>query len=674
MAHLLPASSLWWLCAAVAVAQEPAAKPQDPLALVAKAEKLCAAGDKEGGVLLLWQALELLAQPPEHPVRASAAMTARSLLKSHDPLDADLRAAQLAVAKAQVELATAYRTRKWFDTAAQRLDVAERFDREIVTKERGLLAAQRPKARAEAAPAPTPAAAAAKGNPLFRRDALVRSSGVWHEGEEQLECAAHAANSGVHEWVVKGDHADGEMVVEFRSADGKGDENVSLAFGLGGDGPSYLASAAHYKDHQGLYTVILFEVSGGQYKDLGNVSAAGVAGPDGFHRLAVRVRGGKVLVQLDEAAPLEVTVANPPSGQFGLAVGLGNRDSPAVVFRGLRAGPLPADAPSDEDLRAEAAAAVQSAVLAAVDRAKVLTERKQPEAAAAELREAVLAARELPAGLLRDNLVQSIDGMLTGVDPLAAKRRKAGQDAAKAFVVVADRYAAAGQVRLAARVVDIAVGFDLEGTAARQVAAQQAVAAWNVRIATERASELAPPADDGAMLREWFAGGRRLDSRLPEWEVAGPVARVVDLQPETFAAWMPKAGVPLVAKAAVHVRLPQAGVASGFCFDVAGPHEYAAVFLVRRAKGLSLDVWRYGNGQWKKLVSKPVEVDAWKLDGWFEVALEAGAAGVTVRGGGVRLDLERKLLPPATGRIGLWTNNEGKQPTTVEFRAFRILP
>ena len=33
-----------------------------------------------------------------------------------------------------------------------------------------------------------------------------------------------------------------------------------------------------------------------------------------------------------------------------------------------------------------------------------------------------------------------------------------------------------------------------------------------------------------------------------------------------------------------------------------------------------------------------------------------------------------ELLPPATGRLGLWTNNEGKQPATVEFRAFRILP
>ena len=673
MAHLLPASSLWWLCAAAAMAQQPAAKPQDPLALVAKAEKLCTTGDKEEGVLLLWQALELLAQPPEHPVRASAALTARSLLKSHDPLDADLRAAQLAVAKAQVELATAYRTRKWFDTAAQRLDVAERFDRDLVAKERGLLAAQRPKAKAEAGAAPAPAAAAAKGNPLFRRDALARSSGVWRESEDLLECAAHAATSGVHEWVLKGDHADGEMVVEFRSADGKGDENAGFVFGVGGDS-SYLASASHFVAHQGLFTVALFQVGANEYKDLGNVSVAGKAGADGFHRFAVSVRGGVVRVQLDEAAPLEITVATPPRGQFGLSVGLGNRDSPTVVFRGLRVGPLPADAPSDEDLRAEAAAAVQSAVLAAVDRAKALTERKQPEAAAAELREAVLAARELPAGLLRDNLVQSIDGMLAGVDPLTAKRRKSGQDAAKAFVAVADRYAAAGQARLAARVVDLAAGFDPEGTAARQFAAQQAVAAWNVRIATERASELAPPANDGAVLREWFAGGRRLDSRLPEWEVAGPVARVVDLQPETFAAWMPKAGVPLANKAAVHVRLPQVGVASGFCFDVAGPHEYAAVFLVRRAKGLSLDVWRYGNGQWKKLVSKPVEVDAWKLDGWFEVALEAGASGVTVRGGGASLELERKLLPPATGRIGLWTNNEGKQPATVEFRAFRILP
>jgi len=152
------------------------------------------------------------------------------------------------------------------------------------------------------------------------------------------------------------------------------------------------------------------------------------------------------------------------------------------------------------------------------------------------------------------------------------------------------------------------------------------------------------------------------------------VARVDDLQPDDGSTWLPKNGMPALKKVSVHVRAPLAGTSAGWCFDVAGPHEYAVAMLVRQPAGIAFVAWRYTNGGWLKLAGKTVPFDPWRLDGWFQIDLEATATGITARSCGVELVIDRKKLGAATGRIGLWADNQGKAPATIELRAFRIVP
>src|SRR5262245_61442022 len=134
---------------AIVRAQDPAAKTPDPVMLVGKAERLVAKKeDVEDAGLLLWQALEILATKPDNPMRNATAMTARYLLNEHDPLEKERRRVYESVAKQQIELAQAYRSRKWLDAAQTRIDVAMRFDRDAAAKERALLDGARPKPKA----------------------------------------------------------------------------------------------------------------------------------------------------------------------------------------------------------------------------------------------------------------------------------------------------------------------------------------------------------------------------------------------------------------------------------------------------------------------------------------------------------------------------------------------
>ncbi|HEU4419324.1 MAG TPA: hypothetical protein VFT55_10320, partial [Planctomycetota bacterium] len=209
--------------------------------------------------------------------------------------------------------------------------------------------------------------------------------------------------------------------------------------------------------------------------------------------------------------------------------------------------------------------------------------------------------------------------------------------------------------------------------APRLAAAREAVQKWNLAQATARASELAPPTDDGTMLREWFAQGKKLDNRASDWQIDGPCARVPTLAPGSCTEWMPKAGTPLLTKASVFVHLPPLA-AAGFCFDAAGPHDYSVAILDRQASGLALAAFRFAGNKWMQLDRKTIPLDAWRLDGWFQLAIEATATGVTVRGAGAELVLDRKVLGNANGRFGLFATNADKKPAAVELRAFQVPP
>src|SRR5205814_979895 len=138
---------------------------------------------------------------------AAGIATARTLLAANDPLHAARVAAFAAVAKAQVDLAAAYRGCKWYETAADRLDLADRFDGEAAVRERLQLAAALPK---------TPGGLPLKGNALFRRSATARVTGSWKEGEDTLEYGGNKGKTR-HEWVLDQLHDDCELSVEFRA-------------------------------------------------------------------------------------------------------------------------------------------------------------------------------------------------------------------------------------------------------------------------------------------------------------------------------------------------------------------------------------------------------------------------------------------------------------------------
>ncbi|HEX5053291.1 MAG TPA: hypothetical protein VFZ65_16060 [Planctomycetota bacterium] len=660
------------LPAAPTAAQGPAEAGPDPVVLVAEGERLFRNGDDENAALVLWQALDLLAQQPGHPLHDATVRSAHDLLAQHDAREKDRRRVFTSIARQQVELARSYRLKKWFEVAGTRLDIAARYDGEEVKKERALLEAARPKPKVEPPAAPEkvrPCAALQHENTVF-------SAGKWTETGDLLESEPHPGGEGeLREWIAIESHADHQISVEFRPVEASKPFNCALGFGL-----EVLEGTTFFSGHRFFcqflpegqqYCLMLWSIRGDKIERLAtaNLLARGTA--DGFHRLVAQVRGRSISVQLDDLAPLAATASAPVAGRIGLFVGVTTAPSGAVQFRNLHKEALPADEPSDEEVRRRAAAERQAAVVATVERAKELLAKKEPEPASLLLRQALEQVRGMAEGVLRDNLAASIEAQLEQADPLAKKRKKTAQAIAAELVALADQYAAAGAARQALAIVEHALAFD-PTRGERLAAAREAVRAWNAAQAAARANELQPPADDGAVLREWFAGGAPIDPRFPPWVVAGPAARAENLPPQSATVLLPKAGTPPLGKASVFVHLARADMQAGLCFDVAGAHDYATAFLDRGANGLALCVYRCATNRWLPIARAPVPIDQWRLDGWLQVELEATAKGITARAGGVELAVERQRLGLASGRFGLFAGNGTTAAATVELRGFQV--
>jgi hypothetical protein len=219
------------LLASTLAAQAEKQDKVEPVKLVSRAEKLLQKKELEEAVLLLWQALDLLATLPSNPVHDSTALSARFLLKENDPREEQRRAVFASVAKQQVELAAAYRGKKWLDTAATRLDVADGYDRDVGAKERAALEAAKPKAKpAVAAPAKEePKPAVSKLSPLLQRANTEFVQGEWKEVGDTLECQAPKGTLLL--WATTATHGDHEVVVEFRPVELTKNHNATLVVG-----------------------------------------------------------------------------------------------------------------------------------------------------------------------------------------------------------------------------------------------------------------------------------------------------------------------------------------------------------------------------------------------------------------------------------------------------------
>lgn len=661
--------------AAGLAAQQPApADKPEPVALVGRAEKLLQKKETEDAILLLWQALDGLAERPSHAVHEATALSARFLLQENDPREAERRRVFASVAKQQVELATAYRTRKWLEVAASRLAIADRFDRDAGAKERALLAAAQPKS--PPAPPTPPAAPAVQPSPLLLRANTVMAAGNWRQVGDTLE---GQAPMGDHlEWVTKATHEDHEVVVEFRPADAAKEHNATLAVGLaiqeGTRNFSGYRFQCNYNAGDGDYGLALFAIRGMTVESLGQAFVKPAPTTDGFRRLSIQVRGNRLRAQLDQSPPIEVAVADPVRGKVGLLQGVADSPTCPVQFRNLRIDPLPADQPSDDELRAKAEAANQNAITKAVDEAKELLQRKQPEAASLRLREALQRVDDMPAGVLRDNLKKTIEPMLTQADPLAPKRQKTAQAIAGELAALADQYATAGMARAALALTTHAASFDPAGMSARLAAAREKVQQWNVAQATARAGELAPPADDGTVLREWFAKGRRLDTRGQGMVVEGASARVDNLAPDSMVAWLPHPLAAKLTKASVHVHLPANGAGAGLCFDVVDVTHFAIALVQRRPQGLRLSAFLMLGGKWVPLLQREIPMDAWRLDAWHKITVESTETGLVARCGDTEIRIARKMLGKATGLFGLYADNGHDAALGIELRAFQPGP
>ncbi|HEX6811421.1 MAG TPA: hypothetical protein VF384_07350 [Planctomycetota bacterium] len=448
-------------CCMQGVAQSAAA---NPLELIVRAERSFAGAQNEDGILLLWDALELLRQQAMQPTSASGTAAASKLLQDNDPLHGERLAAFTAFARTQVDLAIVYRGKKWFSAAAVQLDVADRFDATAATRERAQLAAAKPKSADTALPE-TPT--------LLQRASAVRTDGPWQERGDTLECGAHEANTGWFEWIVDATHADCELSVEFRSSDPKAAHDCALLVGVDSHVPFYQVVAAYYAE-DACYDLVIIEHKDGGAKSLGNHDVKLLPTASGFHRLTFRVQGTNLLARLDDAPALEVKVGDAPRGRFGLTVGLKNQASVPITLRDLRIGPWPPL--TEEEVRTNANAATQQRVAKAIDTANWMIKTK-PEVATLRLRAARRDLLTLPASVLRTSLTKTVEDLLNKSDLLYPRWKRMTQEGARSLVAVADRYAAAGQDRAALRLVAIAADVDPEGCAARLAAAKQAVEA-----------------------------------------------------------------------------------------------------------------------------------------------------------------------------------------------------
>ncbi|MCA8953668.1 MAG: hypothetical protein KDE27_29415, partial [Planctomycetes bacterium] len=241
------------------------------------------------------------------------------------------------------------------------------------------------------------------------------------------------------------------------------------------------------------------------------------------------------------------------------------------------------------------------------------------------------------------------------------------------LVGLADRYLEREMPRAAFEVVKVAAGFAPAGLAAREQQARRDIDSWNAAQVAARAAELQPPADDGAVLREWFATGTPLYAgATTAWRVEGARARVEQLVGGDFAAILPKPGLPPLKSAAIHVHLPAVGCSAGFCLDVVSNSDFAIARLERLPHGLALSAYRWRGEKWTRLAYEDIAMPAWKREGWFDVRLEAGASGIEVHAAGQKITIDQSRLGIAKDRYGLFAGADGKQAVTVEACAFRF--
>lgn len=457
------------LLAITAATQDP--KRPDATALVSQAESLLKQQKTEDAVLVLWRALDQIVGQPAGATNDALAAAARSLLLANDPCDAHRSAAFTAVAKQQVDLSAAYRGKKWLDTAADHLDVADRYDQGVTAKERAALDAAQKSAKEAAEKRATPSR-------LLTRKNVRCSFGTWREVGDCLEGPATKKGDGMMpEWITSAAHQDNQICVEFKPVVADQPHAASLWIGYTGQGASGagISIGACYEAPTKQYLLSVMEKVGPTWTQRASVILAATMPTDGFHRLVVQVERERVSAALDDAPPIEHKADAAIRGNVGLSLSTGKSDSCAILFRNLTVEPLPRTRSLDDEARTPDGAA-EFAATHAIEGAKEHLAKKQPERASRMLRSALGHVAAMTIGDPRSKLLKAIEPILVQADPLTPRAKKAAQTSASELVKAADAYASAGLLRAALQLVERAAAFDAEGQAARLVVARGAVA------------------------------------------------------------------------------------------------------------------------------------------------------------------------------------------------------
>jgi hypothetical protein len=671
----LPCSLAPFLTALLAAQAQTPAPPDAAELLEIAGRRLARQAPDEEALLLLWQAEDMLRDAPAGAARDASQKALHDLLPKADPL-ADARTQTFAAtAKKMLELALVYRQKRMFELADERVRAVAQYDPVAAQKEQQTLAAVRGAAakapvKAPAAPAKTPPPAAEK--PLLERMTANGSPG-WQLQNGELTSPTPKGDA-PDTWISTTAATDNEITCEIKL--GQGNAGAEVIFGGKQLGDVFMAGVYQYEGGRKA-SVRAERILAGNWKALGEQRGPTQVG-DGFHQLAIRVRGSHVALQLDGRLRLEVDVDRPAQGFLGFQVTAMHGNKQGAVFRNLAIGPLPDEtkptenAAQQEQQQQQQEQAKLQAAAAAQQHGEALLKEHKAEAAVVELLHAQALARELAPGPQRDQSEAALDRLLQGNDPQIGKRKAADAEIAALFAALADRYVAAGFARCGLVVAARARAFDPAGQAGLGARIAAAVAAHDASEAEAKKRELEPPPIDDTELRSLFARGRMLLRDGKPWKLDGAGARALGLTDGGLTVLLPPGKPMQGGRFAVVVHLPQPGAAGGFAFDALGDNDYALATVRRSAQQLVVSVRRFYLGRWQTLAERVVPCPAWQLPGWFELQLEDLADAVIVRTGDVELKLERSRLG-AIGPIGLAGEAASPGPVDVEIRGLRQL-
>lgn len=656
-------------------AQQPSEDaPPSPLQLVAAAERLLADGNLEPAVLRLWRALDVLRTRERSAADDAAFDAASALLAKHDPLDAARRQAFEQVATHQVAIAKSYRLKRWYETALDRLDVAAQFAPEATAKERRLTLAKLARdGKAATSAEPAPRDEPADEPSLLQREMVELIDGQWTERDGHLFAPPHTGKEDrAAYWQTRKAHEDHEIITEFRGVAAQLPFDLGLSIGnqLHGQKIFSLRAQVGWTPGSRQWYCSVYRIEGMAVEELATRWYLAPATADTFHRLSMQVRGKHVQVRLDDHEPFGIEQPAAVRGTVGLVTGA-DKTGGAVEIRSLRVEPLPVDRPDDATIRARNAERRRNRIDAASARATELLSKKQPEPAARALREALAELPLMPEGILRDSLTRTLQTQLQDADPIADKRAAAAKACAAVLGDLADRHVEGSRPNLARELAERAAHFDPKGQQQHIRSIDAAIAAWVVAQQTARAAELLPPADDGQTFRELFGSARPLASGMQPMTLDG--ARVTcHFAAAACSVWMPTDTTLTHDHAGVWVRLPAAKTQAGIVLDVAGPEDYCAAFVERKQSSVHLAVVRRHQGRWRVLGVRRAELEAWRLDGFHELAIERTPTGLKARTRGAELIIQQAQLGQRTRRIGLFASSDAAEAVTFELHALSV--